>query len=240
MSRRCLTIKELEEIILNDIEFEEGPRVSAGLEDSDSDLPDAKSEHTDHVTESEQEFSDGDNFQDNSGVDSLDQKCASKVDKYRPATVKSRLRLVNQINRLYFGKVCLVRYDPSRYGPPYGTPPAAAFAPPPSRYAYEYSAECGHVSGGPTAGQGGSGRVDGPVTPELFLLTFTPLSECPARNPLVTSDMTIKQISEFRNTNFISKGVMIFSMPNIHDLLPHISISLPQPGRKCFTKAISE
>nr|CAH7769617.1 unnamed protein product [Callosobruchus chinensis] len=57
MSRKCLTDKELEGIILKDIEFEEGPRVSAGLEgprvsegleDSDSDLSDAESEHTDH------------------------------------------------------------------------------------------------------------------------------------------------------------------------------------------------
>nr|CAH7731631.1 unnamed protein product [Callosobruchus chinensis] len=66
MSRKFLTDKELEEIILNDIEFEEGTRVSAGLEDPDSDLSDAESEHTDHDTESEQEFSDGDNIQDNS------------------------------------------------------------------------------------------------------------------------------------------------------------------------------
>nr|CAI5863206.1 unnamed protein product [Callosobruchus analis] len=53
------------DIILNDSDFEEGPRVSAGLEDSDSDLSDAESEHTDHDTDSEQEFSDGDNIQDN-------------------------------------------------------------------------------------------------------------------------------------------------------------------------------
>nr|CAI5832971.1 unnamed protein product [Callosobruchus analis] len=66
MSRQFLTDKELEDIILNDNEFKEGPRVSAGLEDSDSDLCGAKSEHTDHNTESEQEFSDGDDIQDNS------------------------------------------------------------------------------------------------------------------------------------------------------------------------------
>nr|CAI5845241.1 unnamed protein product [Callosobruchus analis] len=65
MARKFLTDKELEAIILNDSDFEEGPRVSAGLEDSDSDLSDAESEHTDHDTDSEQEFSDGDNIQDN-------------------------------------------------------------------------------------------------------------------------------------------------------------------------------
>ncbi|VEN50428.1 unnamed protein product, partial [Callosobruchus maculatus] len=65
MARKFLTDKELEDIILNDSDFEEGPRVSAGLEDSDSDLSDAESEHTDHDTDSEQEFSDGDNIQDN-------------------------------------------------------------------------------------------------------------------------------------------------------------------------------
>nr|CAI5861519.1 unnamed protein product [Callosobruchus analis] len=65
MARKFLTDKELEDIILNDGDFEEGPRVSAGLEDSDSDLSDAESEHTDHDTDSEQEFSDGDNIQDN-------------------------------------------------------------------------------------------------------------------------------------------------------------------------------
>nr|CAI5828648.1 unnamed protein product [Callosobruchus analis] len=65
MARKFLTDKELEDIILNDSDFEEGPRVSAGLEDSDSDLSDAESEHTDHDTDSEQEFSDGDNIQAN-------------------------------------------------------------------------------------------------------------------------------------------------------------------------------
>nr|CAI5848295.1 unnamed protein product [Callosobruchus analis] len=83
-----LTDRKLEEIILNDIEFEEGPRLSAGLQDSDSDLSDAESEHADYDTESEQEFSDCDSIQDNSdetlsgdgdvsSVDSWDQKCAS-------------------------------------------------------------------------------------------------------------------------------------------------------------------
>nr|CAH7732475.1 unnamed protein product [Callosobruchus chinensis] len=52
MSRKFLTDREFEEM-------------SAGLEDSDSDLSDAESDHTDHDTESKQEFSDGGNIQDN-------------------------------------------------------------------------------------------------------------------------------------------------------------------------------
>nr|CAI5857018.1 unnamed protein product [Callosobruchus analis] len=66
ISLQNANISQRHKIIPNDIEFVEGPRVCAGLEGSNSDLSDAESEHTDHDTESEQEFSDGDNIQDKS------------------------------------------------------------------------------------------------------------------------------------------------------------------------------
>ncbi|KAK9680428.1 hypothetical protein QE152_g39101 [Popillia japonica] len=67
MTRKYLTDKELEEILMNDSDLEEGPRASRDLANSDSDLSDAESLHKEHDTESEQELLDEDEIQDHLG-----------------------------------------------------------------------------------------------------------------------------------------------------------------------------